>query len=146
MMDAETVARVMSLIPDRTPRLAVGARFSLPQTEQIAYLAKFLNWLSPLSPITKDDQRALGLLQAHQRPAVEADEEPDLDEETLGAGAGEDGLEEHVAPGGEVFRPGALDLVVADPALAGHEDHRGGGDARHVDGVVAGAADDIAVR
>jgi hypothetical protein len=81
-MDAETVARVMSLIPDRTPRLAVGAFFQ-PQTEQTTYLAQFLNWLSPLSPITKDDQRALGLLQAHQKPAVEPDEEPDLDEADL---------------------------------------------------------------
>ena len=81
-MDAATVARVMSLIPDRTPRLAVGPFFQ-PQTKQTTYLAQFLNWLSPLSPITKDDQRALGLLQAHQKPAVETEEEPDLDESEL---------------------------------------------------------------
>ena len=81
-MDAATVARVMSLIPDRTPRLAVGPHFQ-PHTEQTTCLARFLNWLSPLSPITKDDQRALGLRQAHQKPVVELDEEPDLDESEL---------------------------------------------------------------
>src|SRR5262249_16243566 len=55
----------------------------------------------------------------------------------------EQGVQEHVAAGGQVFWLGVLDLVVADTADAGHEDHRRGCDARHVDGVVAGAADDV---
>jgi hypothetical protein len=40
---------------------------------------QFLNWMSPLNPITKDDQRVLGLLNANGRPVHAADlEEDDL--------------------------------------------------------------------
>src|SRR5438445_2243504 len=54
------------------------------------------------------------------------------------------GAQQHVAAGGEIVAGRVLDLVVADAVLAGHEDHGGGRDARHVDRIVAGAADDLA--
>jgi len=55
-------------------------------------------------------------------------------------------VEQHVAAGSQVLGLCFLDLVVADPADAWHENHRGRGDARHVDGVVTGTADDVLVR
>ena len=139
-MDAAMIARVMSAIPERAAWVHSGAAFTAHENQgaQVLYLARFLQWLSPLTVLTKDDQRALGLLAAHQRPV----EEEDLD---LDSGALEDGLEQDVAAGSEVLGPRVLDLVVADAAFAGHEDHRRGSDAREVHGIVAGAADDVAV-
>ena len=49
-------------------------------------------------------------------------------------------------PGGEVLGFGVLDLVAADAADVGHEDHRAGGDVGHADGVLAGATDDVLSR
>ena len=62
-MDAAMIARVMSVIPERTAWAHSGSAFVLQESHgaQVRYLAQFLNWLSPLSAITKDDQRALGL-------------------------------------------------------------------------------------
>ena len=85
-MDAAMIARVMSVIPERKAWAHSGSAFVLQESHgaQVRYLAQFLNWLSPLSAITKDDQRALGLLAAHQRPVaedVELDEEGGLEEE-----------------------------------------------------------------
>jgi hypothetical protein len=138
-MDAAMIARVMSVVPERAAWAHSGTAFAAHENQgaQVLCLAKFLGWMSPLTVLTKDDQRALGLLATHHRPVEE-----DLD---LDSGAFEDGVEEDVAAGGEVLRPGVLDLVVADAALAGDEHHGGRGDAREVDGVMAGAADDVAV-
>ena len=61
-------------------------------------------------------------------------------------GGFEHGVQEHVTAGGQILGLGVFDLVVADPADTGDEDHRGGRDARHVDGVMPGAADDVLVR
>jgi len=177
-MDAATIARMMSLIPERAAWAHTGSAF-VPHESQgpgLAYVAPFLHWMSPLTALTKDDQRALGLIgPAHHRAAaepldaevddiVEGDEgDEELDPEAtlppvparpcplfsraelLAARALEDGVEEDVAAGGEVLGPRVLDLVVADAALAGHEHHGGGRDAREEDGVVAGAAHDVAM-
>src|SRR5262245_5380052 len=62
------------------------------------------------------------------------------------AGLRQHGLQQHVAAGLEMVRLGRLALVVTDAAGAGHEDHRGGRMAGHIDGVVSGAADDVHVR
>src|SRR5450432_2891786 len=59
-------------------------------------------------------------------------------------GFGQHRLEQHVAAGLDPLRLGVFDLVVADAADAGHEDHRRGRDFRHVAGVVAGARNDVA--
>lgn len=83
-MNAETVRRVMSLIPERVARVPTGVTLehSVATTrypERVAHLVQFLHWMSPLSPITRDDQRVLGLLNAQGRPVhavdIEADEE-----------------------------------------------------------------------
>src|SRR6266850_94982 len=54
-------------------------------------------------------------------------------------------VQQHVAARSEVFRLGVLDLVVTDAAFAGHENHAGRRNSRHVDGVVASSADDVHV-
>ena len=174
-MDAATIARMMSLIPERAAWAHTGSAFVPHESHGpgLAYVAPFLNWMSPLTVLTKDDQRALGLIgPAHRQAAepldpeeadelAEADEAPDPEAtlppaperpcllfsraELLAARALEDGVEEDVAAGGEVLGPRVLDLVVADAALAGHEHHGGGRDAREEDGVVAGAAHDVAM-
>src|SRR3954454_17032845 len=58
-------------------------------------------------------------------------------------GAFEYRVQQHVSAGGQILGLGVLDLVVADAADTGHEDHRGRRDPGHVDGIVPGAADDI---
>jgi hypothetical protein len=82
-MDAATIARVMSVIPERAAWAHSGAAFAAHdgQGAQVKYLAPFLHWLSPLAGLTKDDQRALGLIATHQRPVdtdVELDEDAEL--------------------------------------------------------------------
>jgi hypothetical protein len=85
-MNAATIDRIVSLIPERTARLSSGVAFTPEASvcrhpERLAQLALFLNWMSPLNPITKDDQRALGLLNAAGRPvhAVDLEEDELLD-------------------------------------------------------------------
>ena len=84
------VSRVLSLIPERTPRALSGSLFTdeeaarAVQADRVQYVARFLGWLSPLNPITKEDQRFLGLLATHARPDSVA--EDDAGEE-LEAGA-----------------------------------------------------------
>lgn len=84
-MDAATIARVMSAIPERAAWVQSGTAFAAHENQgvQVLYLARFLQWLSPLTVLTKDDQRALGLITTHQRP-VEADAELDEDAELAG--------------------------------------------------------------
>jgi hypothetical protein len=164
-MDAATVARIVSAIPERSAWTHSGMTFAAHegQGEQVKLLAAFLNWLSPLAALTKDEQRALGLLASHSRPAgLGADADADAEDADLEdaaeafdedatlpplphAGLLEGDAQKDVAAGGEVFGPRVLDLVVADAAFAGHEDHGRGRDAGEVHGIVAGAADDVAV-
>jgi hypothetical protein len=87
-MNAGTVSRVLSLIPDRTARAQSGAAFLLEGSscrhpERLAHLSKFLNWLSPLDALSKDDQRELGLLAANGRPVQASDDEEEADIEAL---------------------------------------------------------------
>src|SRR5216683_6190787 len=63
-----------------------------------------------------------------------------------GIGAFEHRVEEDGTAGCHIVGFGVLDLVVADAADAGDEDHRARGNTGHVDRVVAGAADDVLVR
>jgi hypothetical protein len=80
-MNATTVARIVSLIPDRTARVQSGSAFTKAEAlacsaaDRVAYVARFLQWLSPLNPISKDDQRALGLVSSNGRP-LQAGGEP----------------------------------------------------------------------
>lgn len=89
-MNAATVFRMLSLIPDRMVRAQSGAAFLLEGSscrhpERLSHVSKFLHWLSPLDALTKDDQRTLGLIAANGRPVLAADDdeaevEPELDE------------------------------------------------------------------
>jgi MoxR-like ATPase len=80
-MDAAMIARVMSAIPERAAWAHTGTAFEPhdAQGAQVKYLAQFLQWLSPLTQLTKDDQRALGLLATPHRPIAE--EEAELEED-----------------------------------------------------------------
>jgi hypothetical protein len=89
-MNAATVSRTLSLIPERVTRSQSGSLFdaqapgSCPHPERIVHLAQFLTWLGPLQPLTKEDLRLFGLLTPYGKPAIEAlddevDAEGDLD-------------------------------------------------------------------
>ncbi len=86
-MDAETVARVLSLIPDRVTYAPSGAavladRWNCRYAERIDFLTKCAHWMAPLTPTTKDEQRLLGLISANGRPmhasGVEVELEPEI--------------------------------------------------------------------
>jgi hypothetical protein len=80
-MDAATVFRVISLIPDRMPRTQSGCVFDAGgQPERVALLAKFLSWLGPLDPISKEDQQLLGVRTGGGKPLGLAEEESELDD------------------------------------------------------------------
>ena len=73
-MDAATVFRVISLIPDRMPRTQSGCLFDASgQPERVVLLAKFLSWLGPLDSISKEDQQLLGVRSGGGRPQEEAE-------------------------------------------------------------------------
>lgn len=94
-MNAATVSRVMSLIPDRVTRTQSGAAFagigatSCVHPERLALLVEFLHWLSPIYPTTREDQMRFGLFASkqvqHEEEETEeaADEAVDLEEETV---------------------------------------------------------------
>jgi hypothetical protein len=101
-MNASAVSRVLSLIPERVARPLSGSLFTDEEAgralhaDRVAYVAKFLSWLTPLNPITKDDQRFLGLLATHARSELAADDEAgdDLDSPLDEEGADEMVFEE----------------------------------------------------
>src|SRR5918995_1321131 len=105
-MDATTVFRVISLIPDRMPRAQSGCVFALGgQPDRVTLLAKFLHWLGPLDPVSKEDQRLLGVRSGGGRPLI-------LDEEA----GDEAGLEASEEAGDEsdlddVESPGVLEVL-----------------------------------
>src|SRR5687767_16030340 len=91
-MNATMVSRLISLIPDRSPRAQSGSSFSASQAatcrypERMAYLTRFLHWLGPLDPMTREDQQILGVRSSGGRPMAagetgeEAGEEMELDD------------------------------------------------------------------
>ena len=116
-MNAAAVTRVLSLIPERSPRALSGSLFTdeeasrAAHADRVQYVARFLGWLSPLNPITKDDQRFLGLLAAHARPDHAADDEG---EEFDGAEALDEAAEDAVYDDATASRPG---MSVASPSV-----------------------------
>jgi hypothetical protein len=78
-MDAATVFRVISLIPDRMPRTQSGCVFDAGgQPERVVVLSKFLSWLGPLEPISKEEQQLLGVRSGGGRPLESGEEEAEL--------------------------------------------------------------------
>jgi hypothetical protein len=82
-MNAATVHRIISLIPERVAHARSGALFTTSGTchhpERIAYLLRTLQWLSPLNPVSRDDQQQLGLLLANGRAVHAGDLEDEAD-------------------------------------------------------------------
>ena len=83
-MNAATVHRIISLIPERVACAQSGALFTTTgacrHPERIAYLSRCLQWLSPLNPVSRDDQQLLGLLLANGRTVHAGDVgEPEAD-------------------------------------------------------------------
>jgi hypothetical protein len=93
-MNATMVSRLISLIPERSPRAQSGSVFSATEAatcrypERIAYLTRFLHWMGPLDPMTREDQQILGVRSSGGRPMLageamgeEAGEDMDLDDD-----------------------------------------------------------------
>ena len=84
-MDATMIAGVMAAVPERAPREHRGATFLAHdgQAPELRTLAPFLSRLSPLAALSKDDQRALGLLAAAPRPPAEEEDDSAAGEEAV---------------------------------------------------------------
>jgi hypothetical protein len=73
-MNPTAVFRLISLIPDRSARAQSGSVFSPSEAaacrypDRLSYLGKFLHWLGPLDPMTKEDQQILGVRSSGGRP------------------------------------------------------------------------------
>jgi hypothetical protein len=82
-MNASTVHRIISMIPERVACTQSGALFTTTgacrHPERIAYLSRCLQWLSPLNPVSRDDQQLLGLLLANGRTVHAGDLEDEAD-------------------------------------------------------------------
>lgn len=80
MMNAAAVSRLISLIPDRSPRLQSGTVFSPSEAascrypDRMSYLTRFLHWLGPLDPMTREDQQILGVRSSGGRPMLPGEE------------------------------------------------------------------------
>ena len=80
-MNAAQVSRLVSSIPERTPRSLTGTAFNLDGARacsdpaRLAGIVQLLRWLTPLTPLSQDEQRALGLNGS--RPGALAEEEAD---------------------------------------------------------------------
>ena len=86
-MNGSAVLRLISLIPDRVARSQSGSLFNGASSERAVLLTKFLGWLGPLSPITREEQQALGVRAGNPRPM--SDEDGGVEE-----GGAEDGIVE----------------------------------------------------
>lgn len=89
--NSSILAAVLPLIPPREPRLQSGTRFALPEANarhgtQVAQLARFLQWLTPLNPVSKEEQQVLGLLAPRAKSMLDHDDDEGGDRDDLGAG------------------------------------------------------------
>lgn len=85
-MDGAVVSRLITLIPERTPRLQSGSLFRGDGSPRIDLLCRFLHWLGPLNAVSREEQQVLGVRAASARPLGEGEEPMD--------GEGEDLLDE----------------------------------------------------
>lgn len=75
-MDATRVFRLISLIPDRALRAQSGSMFSPSEAaacrypDRMSYLGRFLHWMGPLNPMTREDQQILGVRSSGGRPML----------------------------------------------------------------------------
>jgi hypothetical protein len=86
-MDPSKMSKIVAAVPDRTARLRSGTPFFLPgasspHSAQVAHLAQLLHWLTPLTALNEEDQRALGCLSSHGRlPRSDDEDEVEGDRE-----------------------------------------------------------------
>jgi hypothetical protein len=73
-MDAAAVSRLITLIPERTPRLQSGSLFRGDGSPRIDLLCRFLHWLGPLNAVSREEQQVLGVRAASARPAGEGED------------------------------------------------------------------------
>ena len=73
-MDGAVVFRLISLVPDRMPRGQTGSLFAFGNSQHLEPLSRFLSWLGPLNPITKEDQQLLGVRAVAAKPMSEGEE------------------------------------------------------------------------
>ena len=79
-MDAALVFRLISLVPDRSARAQSGSVYSPSEAaacrypDRMSYLGKFLHWLGPLDPMTREDQQILGVRSSGGRPLAAGEE------------------------------------------------------------------------
>ena len=78
-MNAGTVSRLLSLVPERTGRAQSGVLFaaqacSCAYPERLAQLSGFLTWLRPLDGLSREEQAILGLVAPNGR-AMPVDED-----------------------------------------------------------------------
>jgi len=116
-MDAALVFRLMSLVPDRSARAQSGSVFSPSEAaacrypDRMSYLGRFLHWLGPLDPMSKEDQQILGVGSSGGRPLMageeaademgELDDEPEAEEESI----------QHAEPGTLIAEPHPPSIV-----------------------------------
>jgi hypothetical protein len=87
-MSAVAVSRLIALIPDRSPRMQSGSVFSPSEAaacrypDRMSYLTRFLHWLGPLGPMTREDQQILGVRSSGGRPMLPG-EEGELGDDSL---------------------------------------------------------------
>lgn len=80
VMNPAVVSRLVASIPERTARSLSGTVFSIDGARacsdpaRLVSVARLLQWLSPLMPLSGDDQRALGLNGAAVRPEMLGEE------------------------------------------------------------------------
>ena len=85
-MDAASVIRLMSLIPDRALRAPTGGLFVAEgKSERVVLLARFLHWLGPLDALSKEDQQLLGVRSGGGKSMSEDGEGMEAGEESDGA-------------------------------------------------------------
>lgn len=103
-MEAATVKRIISLIPDRTAWTPSGSLFTAEgKSERVALIARFGHWLSPLVALSMENQQFLGLRHHGARPA---DAEADME--------GEDAeLAEEIEPSAPMHAPEAGTQIAA---------------------------------
>ena len=78
-MEGTAIFRLISLIPDRTPRAQTGTHFQLDGSAKMALIRRFLHWMGPLDALTREEQQLLGL-RAGSRSLDEGDTEGEADE------------------------------------------------------------------
>ncbi len=87
-MDSIKVSSLLARIPERVARAASGTPFVLQasrcaEPERFERLCGFLQWLTPLEPRSKDDQRVLALFTGGARPvdALDGNDDSELEVE-----------------------------------------------------------------